>query len=86
MLLYIADKIQRILQECILIKMYAKSIDTRLNRLENERIRKKDDSNNELEIIQDQLPIKTINQLTHFDQSMKDANIKKAFVSFLDIL
>lgn len=80
MFLYIAGKIQRILQECTLIKMYIKNIDIRLKGLENKRIKENNNFDEDIQMIQDQLPIKTIDQLTHFDQSMEDENVKKAFV------
>lgn len=85
--LYITDKIQqRILQECTLIKMYTKSIDTRLKRLEDGKIKEKNNSYEEVQIIQNQLPLKTIDQVSHFDQSMEDENIKKAFVCSLNYI
>lgn len=65
--------------------MYVKSIDIRLKCLENGK-KKNDSDGEEVQIIQDQLPIKTIDQLIHFDQSMENENVKKAFVCYLDIL
>lgn len=76
------NKVQRILQECTLIKMYVKSIDIRLKCLENGK-KKNDSDGEEVQIIQDQLPIKTIDQLIHFDQSMENENVKKAFIMYV---
>ncbi|XP_025262568.1 uncharacterized protein LOC112637337 [Camponotus floridanus] len=76
------NKVQRILQECTLIKMYVKSIDIRLKCLEN-RKKKNDSDGEEVQIIQDQLPIKIIDQLIHFDQSMENENVKKAFIMYV---
>lgn len=85
--LYITDKIQQcILKECTLIKLYTKSIDTRLKRLEDGKIKEKNNSYEEVQIIQNQLPLKTIDQVSHFDQSMEDENIKKAFVCSLNYM
>lgn len=81
LLLYVVgQKQQKILQECTLIKMYVKSIDNRLKRLEDGRIRNNNNSYEEVQIIQNKLPLKTIDEITQFDQSLDDENVKKTFV------
>ncbi|XP_025997373.1 uncharacterized protein LOC113005725 isoform X2 [Solenopsis invicta] len=64
--------------------MYTKSIDAHVKNLEKGKIKEKSNSYEEAQMIQNQLPLKTIDQLSHFDRSLEDENIRKAFVTFLE--
>lgn len=75
------QKLQNIVEECTLIKIYVKSIDHRLKRQEDGRIRNNNNNAYEaVQIMQNKLPLKTIDEITHFDQSLDDENVKQTFV------
>ncbi|XP_032689870.1 uncharacterized protein LOC116853106 [Odontomachus brunneus] len=74
-----SQKQQKILEQCTLIKMYVRSIDSRLKRIEDGRVKNNNNVYEEVQIIQNIFPLKTTDEITHFDLSLDNKNVTNTF-------